>query len=243
MKPTKDAYGKEIWARYKKKSDIETIERDDGYSESSPGFASIYFSPHKEWSEHDNKAIKLVKGRVLDVGCGAGRHSLYLQGLGFDVTAIDNSPLAVKVCRLRGIKKAKVISVTQTGKFKAGSFDTIIMMGNNFGLMGGFRQARRILKAFYRITSPGGRIIAETTDPYKTDFPPHLKYQAWNRRRGRMSGQLRIRAKFGKCRGPWFDYLFVSREELKDILSGTRWKIEKLINTKTSKYMMILHKK
>ncbi len=51
--------------------------------------------------------MEFVNGRVLDVGCGAGRHSLYLQKKGFDVLGIDVSPLAVKVCRLKGVKKLK----------------------------------------------------------------------------------------------------------------------------------------
>jgi 2-polyprenyl-3-methyl-5-hydroxy-6-metoxy-1,4-benzoquinol methylase len=52
-----------------------------------------------------------VKGRVLDIGCGAGRHSLYLQNQGFQVLGIDNSPLAVKVAKLRGLKRVKVMSI------------------------------------------------------------------------------------------------------------------------------------
>lgn len=242
MKTSKDTYGKEIWERFKGKGDLEMIERDDGYTERSPGYVSQYFLPYKKWPASERSAVRLIKGRVLDIGCGAGRHSLYLQEKGFDVIAIDNSPMAIKVCKLRGVKKAKVLSIMQTGRFKPGSFETIIMLGNNFGLMGSFKQARSLLKKFHKITGPDAVIIADTIDPYRTDFQPHLKYQAWNRKRGRMSGQLRIRVRFGKQSGPWFDYLFVSREELKKILAGTGWKIKKLINTKSPKYFMVLHK-
>ena len=90
----------------------------------------------------DKKAIAYARGRVLDVGCGAGRHALYLQKKGMDVTGIDVSPLAVKICRLRGLRKTQVLSFEQIDKFPVNSFDTVMMMGNNFGLFGGFKKPR-----------------------------------------------------------------------------------------------------
>jgi 2-polyprenyl-3-methyl-5-hydroxy-6-metoxy-1,4-benzoquinol methylase len=73
--------------------------------------------------------MRFVKGRVLDIGCGAGRVALYLQKKGFDVSGIDVSPLAVKVCKLRGLKKARVLSISNIGA-KLGKFDTLLMFGN-----------------------------------------------------------------------------------------------------------------
>jgi SAM-dependent methyltransferase len=89
----------------------------------------------------DRQAMAYVQGRVLDIGCGAGRHALYLQGQGFDALGIDNSPLAVEVCRRRGLLRAQVLPITQVSR-ALGSFDTILMMGNNFGLVGNPRRAR-----------------------------------------------------------------------------------------------------
>ena len=162
---------------------------------------------------------------MLDVGCGAGRHSLYLQGKGFDVTGIDISPLAIKVCRLRGLHKVKHMSIAEVGKFGPNSFDTIIMMGNNFGLFGSRDGAKSLLKRPLNITAIQGLIIAESNDPYRTDKPFHLKYQRTNRRRGRMSGQLRIRVRYLQYIGDWFNYLIVSKDEMQQIIEGTGWEI------------------
>jgi len=239
MKPEEDAYGQEIWAQYNGKESFEIVERDDGYfSTSQP---ELYFSEYEDWSLHEKKAMEFVKGRVLDIGCGAGRHSLYLQKKGFDVLGIDKSPLAVKVCKLRGLKKAKVMSIEDIN-FKSSSFDTIIMMGNNFGLFGSFKKARKLLERFYGMTSENVLIIAETLDPYKTDNPAHLEYQEFNRKRGRMSGQLRIRVRFGKYATNWFDYLIVSKEEMKEILEGTGWKAREFIDSGDSSYIAIIEK-
>ncbi|MFB0502311.1 MAG: class I SAM-dependent methyltransferase [Candidatus Bathyarchaeia archaeon] len=185
--------------------------------------------------------MELAKGRVLDVGCGAGRHSLYLQETGLDVLGIDISPLAIKICMLRGLRKAEVMSIEEVD-FKPNSFDTIIMMGSNFGLFGSFKKARELLQAFHRMTSPNALIVAESRDPYATDNPANLEYHRSNRERGRMGGQVRIRVRFRKYATPWFDYLMVSKEEMREILRDTGWKVKGFIDSEDSGYIAVIDK-
>ncbi|MBQ2132297.1 MAG: methyltransferase domain-containing protein, partial [Prevotella sp.] len=64
------------------------------------------FREEDEMPEIERKALEMAKGKTLDVGAGAGCHSLILQKRGFDVTAIDISPLSVEPMRARGVKKA-----------------------------------------------------------------------------------------------------------------------------------------
>ena len=212
LNPEQDAFGQMMWVYYKGREVCEIIERDDGYFCAHRG-PEMYFSEYKNWAPIERKAMKLVKGRVLDIGCGAGRHSLYLQEKGFDVLGIDSSPLAIKICKLRGLKKARVMSL-EAAEFGANSFDTILTMGGNFGPLGTLTKARNSLNRFRQMTSKKGLIIGETLDPYKTDNPAHLKYHESNRKRGRMSGQVRIRARFEKAVTEWFDWLMVSEEEM-----------------------------
>lgn len=70
VKPEKDAFGQELWAYYKGQKVCEIVERDDGYFSAHQGPA-IYFSEYKDWSLIERKAMDFVRGRVLDVGCGA----------------------------------------------------------------------------------------------------------------------------------------------------------------------------
>ena len=245
MPKTADAYGAELWDYYKTKEDKrEIVERDDKFIDGRrDGYGGdVYFSEYKDWAPIEKKAIKYVRGRVLDVGCGAGRHALYLQKMGLHVTGIDTSPLATKICKLRGLRKAHVLSFDHIDKFKEDSFDTIIFMGNNFGLFGGFQKAKKQLRKLYRITSRYARIIATTTDPYKTHNPIHLRYQRLNRRRGRMPGQLRIRIRHGDIIGPWFDYLLASKDEVKKIVAGTGWKIKTFIEHKEPRFAVVIDK-
>ena len=243
MKTSRDAYGQQLLAQYhNQQKTVEIIERDDDYIDtgSDPG---LYFSEYRQWSPLEKRAIKLVKGRVLDVGCGAGRHALYLQGKGFETVGIDNSPGAIRVCKLRGLKRAIVRPINDVDKFKPASFDTIIMMGNNFGLFGSLENARSILKKFARITAPDARIIAKTLNPYITDNPLHPPYLRANHRRGRLGGQIRMRVRYGKTIGEWFDYLFVSPEEMREILRDTDWQIEELLNAEEANYVAVIQKK
>src|SRR3989442_9517912 len=105
---SQDAQGRLMYDFFKGKDVFEVIKRDDGFIQANP--VSTYFREYRQWSRIEKDAISYVRGRVLDVGCGPGRHSLYLQRKRFDVLGIDVSPLAVKVSKLRGLKKAKVIA-------------------------------------------------------------------------------------------------------------------------------------
>ena len=144
-----------------------------------------------------------------------------------DVVGIDRSPLVVQVCKERGLRDARILSVTEVSARMLGVFDTIIMTGNNFGIFGNADRARLLLRRFPDITTDEGLIIAETTDPYATDEAVHLAYQERNRNRGRMSGQYRHRERYRNPKGPWFDWLLVSRDEMRRIVTGTGWAVRK----------------
>ena len=241
MKDYEDAYGHEIYDHFMGKGDFEIVERDDGYVCASVFGPKVYLAEYKAWPPPEQEAMAHVRGRVLDIGCGAGRHALYLQEKGFEALGMDNSPLAIKTCKLRGLQKARVMSITGLSS-KLGTFDTILMMGNNFGLFGSFKRARWLLRRFKKMTSADARIIAQSTDPYDTTEPCHVQYHGLNKQRGRMGGQLRIRVRYKKYATPWFDYLLVSREEMKDILADTGWEIEKSIGTDGPRYIAVIRK-
>jgi SAM-dependent methyltransferase len=237
-----DAYGQSLMAQYKDpKYKAEIVERDDNFIEASD-YAQRYFSDYSTWASQEKKAINLAKGKILDIGCGAGRHCLYLQKKGFDITGIDNSPGAANVSRLRGVKKTKILSITEIEKLKPQVFDTLLMMGNNFGLFGSPKKAKEILKKMLKITSPNAQIIAECLNPYGTKNPIHLAYHKFNLKRGRMACQLKLRLRYNTTVGEWFDYLFVSEEEMKGIVKNTGWEIKKVYKGAGSTYIAIITK-
>jgi SAM-dependent methyltransferase len=243
LRDSQDAYGHQLYDFFKGRNVVEVVERDDGLIDPSETLPKYYLSEHRDWTLRERQAVQYVKGRVLDIGCGGGRWSLYLQKRGHDVLGIDISPLAVKVRKLRGLRNVKVKSISEVDS-RSGRFDTILMMGNNFGLFGRPKQARQLLKRFYHMTSPDALIIAESLDIYKRPLDPvHREYQAWNRRRGRTPGQARIRIRYRRYATPWFDYLLVSRPEMKALIQDTGWKIKRFIVSKRSPaYIGIIEK-
>ena len=240
---TQDAYGHLISDRHNGQDNVEIVEREDKLINANHQGPRNYFAEYEGWAEHQKHAIGYTTGRVLDIGCGAGRHSLYLQEQGHDTLGTDNSPLAIETCQRRGLKNAVVTPITQLNS-KIGTFDTILMMGHNFGLVSNYKRAKWLLRRFAAMTSETAKIIAETMDPYRTEDPCHLGYHQFNRDRGRMSGQLRLRIRYRQYITPWFDYLFVSKTEMEDILDGTAWRVERYVDAaNTPTYVAILCKR
>jgi SAM-dependent methyltransferase len=238
-----DAFGQEMWAFFRGGSASEIVERDDGYIDSAPS-AGSYFAEFAQWPRRQREAISNISypASVLDIGCGAGRVALYLQGRGIRVTAIDSSPLAIKLCKRRGVKNARVLPIEHIDRLRRGAFDSVVMFGNNFGLFGTPSRAQRLLKILHRVTTPAAVILAEATDPYRTKHPDHLRYQARNRSRGRMPGQVRIRIRFQSHATPWFDFLSLSPRELGVTVRGSGWKVAKLMQDGTHAYVGVLKK-
>jgi SAM-dependent methyltransferase len=207
----------------------EIVERDDGFIDA---VQMSYFAPVARWPAVERRALRWARGRVLDVGVGAGRVALELERRGRSVVGIDVSPGAVEVARRRGARDVRLLAFEDVDN-SLGHFSTVVMLGNNFGLFGSPSKARRLLR---RLRPLADRIVAASNDPYATEDPAHLEYQERNRRRGRMPGQLRLRVRYRDLIGPWFDYLIVAPDEMATILEGTEWRIRRLLQEGGSGY-------
>ncbi|MEJ1222914.1 class I SAM-dependent methyltransferase [Sediminicola sp. 1XM1-17] len=119
------------------------------------------FRKYKAMPALEQQALKRCKGSVLDIGCGAGSHSLYLQEKGMDVTALDESPGAVEACKLRGIKK---VVQTDLYDFKGQQFDTLLMLMNGIGIVGKLDQLDKFFTHVKTLLKPGGQLLLDSSD-------------------------------------------------------------------------------
>ena len=206
------------------KKAVVTFERDDGYLDDSS--LEIYFAPASKWPRMEREALREVKGRVLDLGCGPGRHVLHLQKRGYDVVGLDASPTQVALARIRGVLNVYQGNVRQIPR-GLGTFDSAIMMGNNLGLAGDVPRMRRFLKDLKTIMRRKGRLIGHSRIP-GTWSPVHLPYVKWNLERGRPAGLITLRVRYKGQVGDWFDLLLIPPEELARLARETGWELTRV---------------
>jgi SAM-dependent methyltransferase len=220
----------------------EVLEREDGFTQVGAG-PDVYLSGFNGWPTAERKSIRYISGRVMDIGCGAGRVALELQRRGVDVVGLDASPLAAKAAKIRGLNEVWSMPIEDLDR-RIESFDSLVLFGNNFGIFETPTRARRLLVHLAKTTKPGARIFAESTNAYCGGAPAFDRsYYFKNKARGRSPGQVKLRYHYGHLVGPWFRWLYVSRSELRSILIGTGWHLERTLGTNPSEpYVAILTK-
>ncbi|KAA3619020.1 MAG: class I SAM-dependent methyltransferase [Flavobacterium sp.] len=122
---------------------------------------SYLFRSYKSMPSLEQKALAHCRGDILDVGCGAGSHSLYLQDQGLNVTAIDESQGAVHVARSRGVEYVIHSSLLN---FSEGGFDTILLLMNGTGIFSTLKEVPRYLEHLKKLLDPGGQILIDGSD-------------------------------------------------------------------------------
>ena len=171
------------------------------------------FRSTREMPALEQKALQLVKGRVLDIGAGSGCHTLALQEKGFTVKAIDISPLSCEAMKLRGVKDAECINLfddhLETG------FDTILLLMNGTGIAGKIEHLPALFQRLKALLNPGGQILIDSSD---------LKYIYENEDgsfdinlNGAYYGEVDYQMIYKDVKGDHFDWLYVDFPLLKSI--------------------------
>ena len=139
----------------------EDILTETNISEEDVLPLAYLFRSFSEMPDIEKKALKLAKGKVLDVGCGAGSHSIYLQEKGLDVMAIDTSKGAIEVCKSRGLKNAIHIDLLE---LKDETFDTILLLMNGTGIFQKIEQIDQYLQHLKSLLKPNGQVLIDSSD-------------------------------------------------------------------------------
>ena len=157
----KDLFGKAI-LDYQTNNSPEDLITETSISEEDEMSVAYLFRSYDEMPELEQKALQLAKGKTLDVGCGAGSHSLYLQNKrNLEVTSIDISENAIKACTLRGLKNTKVQDIL---KLENEKFDTILLLMNGTGIFGTLKETQKYLQKLKSLLNPNGQILIDSSD-------------------------------------------------------------------------------
>ena len=192
------------------------------------------FRSTREMPMLEQKALQLAKGRVLDIGAGAGCHALALQEKGLAVKAIDISPLSCEAMKLRGVKDAECINLfdphLSSGNHSRehqethseenqeqfeGGFDTILLLMNGTGIAGKIEHLPALFQRLKALLNPGGQILIDSSD---------LKYIYENEDgsfdlnlNGAYYGEVDYQMIYKNVKGDRFDWLYVDFPLLKSI--------------------------
>jgi SAM-dependent methyltransferase len=157
----KDLFGKAI-LDFQTNNSPEDLITETTISEEDEMSVAYLFRSYEEMPKMEQRSLQLAKGKILDVGCGAGSHSLTLQNdRNLDVTSIDISANAIQACVLRGLKKAKVQDVMTLENEK---FDTILLLMNGAGICGKLKNIPNFLLKLKLLLNPGGQILLDSSD-------------------------------------------------------------------------------
>jgi len=236
LAPDEDAYGAILLAAFEGRDAAEVMEREDGTVWAGDG--SDYLDPPHRWPATERRMLRFARGRVLDVGCAAGRVALALQERGREVVAIDESPLAVEVARRRGVRDARALALADVEP-TLGPFDTVLIVRNNFGL-GGPDGARELLQRIAGLTTARGRLITDSVDPSRIDDPAI--------RAGTVAGGTgvfgqRLRVRHGRYASPWFHYVMTSPDAFAALVDGSPFQVERILDDGSPRYGIVLAKR
>ena len=166
------------------------------------------FRPFDDMPALEQEALRAATGEILDVGAGAGCHSLALQAMGKQVTAIDISPLAVATMRERG-----VLDVREQDFFTLdGQFDTILMLMNGIGIVGSLSRLPAFFMQLDTLLAPGGQVLCDSSDICYIfeDEDGIIDLTGIDGYYGELTYQMQYR----KVKGEPFPWLFIDPETL-----------------------------
>lgn len=157
----KDLFGKAI-LDFQTNNSPEDLITETSISEADEMSVAYLFRNYEEMPKLEQKALQLAKGKVLDVGCGSGSHSLYLQNeRNLEVFSIDISPNAIQSCRLRSLKNAIVQDILTLENEK---FDTILLLMNGTGIFKTLKETSKYLQKLKSLLNPDGQILIDSSD-------------------------------------------------------------------------------
>lgn len=188
----------------------------------------LFFRDLSCMPEIEKRALVHCKGKVLDVGAGAGSHALSLRSLGHEVATLDYSPGAAEVMKLRGLPEVYCESVWQ---HQSGPYDTILLLMNGIGLAGDIEGYRSLLKRFSGWLNPGGRVIFDSAD-ILDELPDQKGYK----------GIVEYRMRYKEEETPAFPWIYLDLVNAEQIAREEGFSFEILFRDYEFSYLACLEK-
>jgi SAM-dependent methyltransferase len=200
------------------------LRRDDGVAY-PPVYARQFFYPDG-LPELDRITVQRCAGRVLDIGAGAGSHSLAIQDRGLKVTSVDISAKAVQVMSRRGCRNARVGDVFDS---YSQPFDTVLVM-LNIGIVGNLNGLSRFLQHLGEIMTEDGELLIDSIDPRNSADESYRKYTDANVTKGCYLGERTLRFEYKDQTSDWFEWMHIDPGTLREYARAAGYNMEHLGN-------------
>jgi SAM-dependent methyltransferase len=178
-----------------------------------------FFRDKTDMPNVERRALELCRGDVLDIGAGAGCHSLELQARGFRVTAMEPDPVMTELLSRRGVESVIQGDLNAQGLAR---FDTVLLMMNGVGLCGTEEGLVPLLRGLHDLVKPGGQVLTDSTDmrsAFEAEFAEEDRY----------IGEVTFQFEFQGERAPPFPFLYVDPDLMQSAARETGWKAEVLL--------------
>jgi len=211
---------------YFKKGKAAVLWLHNSYDEPEEMPVDIFFRTPEEMPDLELEALKLCRGKVLDVGAGVGSHALVLQQNNIDVTAIDISATAAKIMQLRGVKNAAALDIF----FTTGKYDTLLFLMNGIGLTGTLAGFVAFLTQVKSLLNPNGQLIFDSSDI-------SYLYEGRPQPTNTYFGEVSYCYEYNHQKGNWFDWLYLDQATLTHLAKQNGWKCEIMFDDGEDQYL------
>lgn len=227
----KDIFGKAL-LDFQSGNYVEDIVTYSSLDEKDTIPVPYLFRDHENMPVLEQEALKHCHGKVMDVGCGAGSHSLYLLQMGIEVTALDSSAGAIEVCRQRGLKKVFHADILN---YSGKKFDTLLMLMNGIGIVGNLKGLDAFLQHAKKLLKPNGSILLDSSDiiyMFETekgdyDLPENEKYY----------GEIQFTTEYKGEKSSAFEWLYLDFDTLAVTAKKNGYVCEMLFDGKHYDYL------
>lgn len=191
------------------------------------------FRNFDQMPEVEQRALEMAQGKVLDLGCGAGNHSLYLQENGMEVCGLDSSQGCIAVCRERGLLSTVISPILEYGEE---TYDTLLLPMNGIGLAGTLEDLGPFLKHLVSLLRPKGQILLDSSDIiYMYDRDPDGGY--WIPGDSAYYGEVTFMMEYKNERSDPFPWLYVDYNTLQNAAVDNGLACELILEGEQNEYL------
>lgn len=194
---------------------------------------AYYFRSYENMPDLEKEALRLCDGKILDVGAGAGSHSLYLQKHNLDITAIDSSKYNCLVMQKRGLKNVVHLSIWE---HDVHSYDTLLFLMNGIGFVGSIEKLYAFLQYLHENCKEEVQLIFDSS-------PVDYLYEDKELPSDFYYGEIDCQYSYKGMYSDWFKWLYVDFETLEKVATNCSWNLKKHFEDENEQYLVILTKK